>query len=78
MATDNDMMIIVMIIIMTIIIITMIIMALASLLAADAHEDSYRCIYASKGTVKLAEQPSQKVRRSRRRRTGESQAPPPK
>ena len=53
MATDNDMMIIVMIIIMTIIIITMIIMALASLLAADAHEDPYRCIYGSKGTVKL-------------------------
>ena len=26
---------------------------LASLLAADSHEDSYLCIYGSKGTVKL-------------------------
>ena len=51
---------------------------LASLLAADAPEVPYRSIYASKGTVKLAEQPSEKVRRSRRRRTGGPQAPPPK
>ena len=51
---------------------------LASLLPADAHEDTYLCMYGSKGTVKPAEQPSEKARRSRRRRKGGPQAPPPK